>query len=579
MTTITFLGEWAVRSAALITCGELLVWLLRVKDASIRLAVRTALLAGSLAIPLLTMTFPRVPVAVVPAVVGNVDAPMVGRVPALVPLSHAAATPAHFDWSRVALAVYVCVAFLLLLRLSIGLILSLRLLRASRETGRMAEGVAILESDAVRAPVTLGVVRAKIVLPRDWREWDRAKLEAILAHERSHIRRGDPAVQVVSAIHRAVLWHSPLSWVLHRVIVRTAEEASDDAAVAVAPDRTFYAEVLLEFMRRRVRRAAWMGVPMARYGRADRRIHRILYGVGLSRGITRWSATAIAAVVLPLAYMAATVHASQAASQAPAPPPPAPEAPSPTPAPRAAATPKPPTTPRPTAVAPRRPSEPDLNGLGTVTATTLMVRSKIDGELKSLGFEEGKPVETGQLLATVYAQDTDALLERAQRELANDRKLLAASPGSNSAPRGQVENQLKVDEREVERLEQVLSYGQIHAPFAGVAGLRKVDPGNLVHTGDLIVVITQLQPIGVLFSVPEDNLPEVLALLRQGPPPTVEAWNRDMTVKLATGKLVAVDNEIDKSSGTATLKATFDNKDGALFPGQFVLTQILVDGH
>ena len=115
-------------------------------------------------------------------------------------------------------------------------------------------------------------------------------------------------------------------------------------------------------------------------------------------------------------------------------------------------------------------------------------------------------------------------------------------------------------------------------PFAGVAGLRKVDPGNLVHSGDLIVVITQLQPIGVLFSIPEDNLPQVLALLRQGALPNVEAWNRDMTVKLATGKLVAVDNEIDKTSGTATLKATFDNRDGALFPGQFVIARILLAG-
>ena len=96
-------------------------------------------------------------------------------------------------------------------------------------------------------------MRPAIVLPGDWREWDAAKLDAVLAHERSHIRRRDPAVQVLSAIHRALLWHSPLSWFLHRRIVRVAEEASDDAAVAATRDRASYAEVLLEFMQRGVR--------------------------------------------------------------------------------------------------------------------------------------------------------------------------------------------------------------------------------------------------------------------------------------------------------------------------------------
>ena len=137
--------------------------------------------------------------------------------------------------------------------------------------------------------MTLGIARPAIVLPGDWREWDGAKLDAVLAHERSHIRRHDPAVQLLSAIHRALLWHSPLSWFLHRRIVRVAEEASDDAAVAVTRDRASYAEVLLDFMQRGVRGASWQGVPMARYGRPDERIHRILDGTALSRGVTRWS--------------------------------------------------------------------------------------------------------------------------------------------------------------------------------------------------------------------------------------------------------------------------------------------------
>ena len=140
----------------------------------------------------------------------------------------------------------------------------------------------------------------------------------MLAHERSHIRRHDPAVQLLSAIHRALLWHSPLSWFLHRRIVRAAEEASDDAALAVTRDRALYAEVILDFIQRGVRGAGWQGVPMARYGRADKRIDRILDGTVLSRGVTRWSVAAILALGLPLAYLAACARPQTAKKPSPA---------------------------------------------------------------------------------------------------------------------------------------------------------------------------------------------------------------------------------------------------------------------
>lgn len=196
--------------------------------------------------------------------------------------------------------------------------MSLRLLHSSRATNRVTEGIEIRESDRVAAPVTLGITRPVIIVPADWREWDGAKLDAVLAHERSHIRRHDPAVQLLSAFHRAVLWHSPLSWFLHKRIVRAAEEASDDAAVAVIRDRAFYAEVLLGFIQRGVRSANWLGVPMARYGRADQRIHRILDGTSLSRGVTRGSVATILALLSPLAYVVAAAHPQSAAQVQPA---------------------------------------------------------------------------------------------------------------------------------------------------------------------------------------------------------------------------------------------------------------------
>jgi hypothetical protein len=220
--------------------------------------------------------------------------------------SHAAGISKHFDWALAAVMVYVLVALVLLLRLGFGLAMSLRLLRRSRVTGQATEGIQIRESDRVTAPVALGIVRPAIVLPGDWRQWDTAKMKAVLAHERSHIRRHDPAVQLLSAIHRVLLWPTPLSWFLHRQIVRVAEEVCDDAAVAVTQDRALYAEVILEFIQRGVLGASWQGVPMAHYGRPDKRIHRILDGTALSRGVTRWGLAAILILGLPLAYLAAT---------------------------------------------------------------------------------------------------------------------------------------------------------------------------------------------------------------------------------------------------------------------------------
>ena len=315
MITIQFLAEWALRSSILILSGTLLLWALRVKDPSIRLAAWTAMLCGSLAIPLLTAMAPRVPVPVRRAAAQPFEAPVTiyrletERVREATPPKSA---PMPVDWARAGLIAYGIVALALLLRLCVGLAMSLRLLGGSRPTDRATHGIPIRESDRVATPVTLGIVRPAIVLPPDWRQWDTAKLDAVLAHERSHIRRRDPAVQLLSALHRALLWHSPLSWFLHQRIVRVAEEASDDAAVAATRDRALYAEVLLDFVRRAVPRPSWHGVPMARYGRADERIHRILDGTALSRGVTRWSMAAILALGSPIAYLAASVAQAQA---------------------------------------------------------------------------------------------------------------------------------------------------------------------------------------------------------------------------------------------------------------------------
>ncbi len=253
MNAIVFLGQWVLRSAALIGTGALLVWALRVKDPAIRLAAWTALLVASLAIPLMTAVLPK---AAVP--VGAVHMSLPPAMPLAMPTVRVATLPPatrQFDWPLAAMWFYVAVAGVLVLRVAAGLMVSRRLLRASRPTGRAIGGAEIRESDAASAPAVIGVVSPAVVLPADWREWEAAKLEAVAAHELSHVRRHDPAVQLLSAIHRALLWVSPPSWFLHKCIVRAAEDVSDDAAVAATRDRASYAEVLLQFMQ--APRANW----------------------------------------------------------------------------------------------------------------------------------------------------------------------------------------------------------------------------------------------------------------------------------------------------------------------------------
>ena len=259
-----FLGEWALRSSILILGGALLLWAFRVKDSSIRLAAWTAMLCGSLAIPALTamlpnMALPVLRVAARPVTDSGLVSGTASEPTSTVSRSDETAgkstgIPKRFDWARAfaiaAVVIYVVGAVALLLRICVGLAMSLRFLRGSRATGRSAAGIEIRESSRVAAPVTLGIARPAIVLPGDWSEWPAAKLDAVLAHERSHVQRNDPGVQLLSAIHRALLWHSPLSWFLHKRIVQVAEEVSDEAAVAVSHDRAMYAEVLLHFIQR-----------------------------------------------------------------------------------------------------------------------------------------------------------------------------------------------------------------------------------------------------------------------------------------------------------------------------------------
>ncbi|MFC4490363.1 MdtA/MuxA family multidrug efflux RND transporter periplasmic adaptor subunit [Chromobacterium aquaticum] len=234
-----------------------------------------------------------------------------------------------------------------------------------------------------------------------------------------------------------------------------------------------------------------------------------------------------------------------------------------------------------------------LSALGTVSSTyTVTVRSRVDGQLDKLHFEEGQQVKQGQLLAELDPRPFQAALTQAEGQLLRDQALLQNAQldlaryqqllQQNSIAKQQVDTQqalvrqyqgtVKLDQGAVDNAKLQLSYSRVSAPVSGRVGLRQVDPGNIVHASDTngVVVITQTQPINVLFSVPEVSLGSVLQASRANPGLTVEAWDRDNRNKLADGKLLAIDNQLNTSTGTVNLKARFGNAGETLFPNQFV---------
>ncbi|WP_175125955.1 MdtA/MuxA family multidrug efflux RND transporter periplasmic adaptor subunit [Achromobacter animicus] len=240
-----------------------------------------------------------------------------------------------------------------------------------------------------------------------------------------------------------------------------------------------------------------------------------------------------------------------------------------------------------------------LRSLGTVTAyNTVTVRSRVSGELVDVAFQEGQQVKAGDLLAQVdprafqvaldQARGTQmqnlAQLENARRDLQRYQALFK----QDSIARQQVDTQaalvrqyegtVKSDQANVDNAKLQLDYARITAPISGRLGLRQVDRGNLVSSADTngLVVITQTQPISVVFTLPETQLPEVRAELAAGKTLTVDAYDRADTRRIATGTLETLDNQIDVTTGTLKLKARFDNADDALFPNQFVNVRLHV---
>src|SRR6267143_311541 len=229
-----------------------------------------------------------------------------------------------------------------------------------------------------------------------------------------------------------------------------------------------------------------------------------------------------------------------------------------------------------------------LDGLGNVTAfRTVTVRSQVDGRLDRVLFKEGEPVKAGELLARIDPRPFQNQLQQALGALERDRAQLDAArrnferyrqqADDQAAMVGQFEGAVRVDQATIEVAKLNLDYANIKSPIDGVSGVRIVDPGNLVRASDPngLVVITQLAPIAVLFSLPQDELPRVMQELQRGLL-SVEAWNRDGALKLATGQLTLVDNQINAATATMRLKAVFPNPQRVLWPNQFVKARLLL---
>jgi uncharacterized protein (TIGR03435 family) len=474
------------------------------------------------------------------------------------------------DWIPVAIfSVWACgVASLALIRLRSWL----RIRAAVRASAPLdiCAPVEVRSSPGLLEPGVVGFLKPVLLVPAGIAEHlTPRQMEAVLAHELCHIRRRDNLTSAAHMIVEATFWFHPLVWWIGARLLEERERACDEEVLSLGGEPRVYAEAILNVCKLYVE-SPLVCVSGVTGADLKKRIEAIM----LNRMATKMmfgkkavlTVAALAAVGLPVSVGMINAPVAIVATTA------------------MTATPG-------TAAASPTPQEPNsgsanhfIEALGAVTATTVTIKPQVDGQLLSVNFKEGDLVKAGQLLASIDPRPYQLRLAAAESPLTQDEAQLADfRRNKDSLPAAQFETNIaqlearvKADQANVDNAKLQLKYAQIASPITGVAGLLMVDPGNIVRAADSIVVINQLQPIAVVFTIPEDRLPQILPRLSQGANLPVEVWSRDQKVKIATSRLTAVDNQIDAATGMAKLKATFDNSNGALFPNQFVNVRLFV---
>jgi multidrug efflux system membrane fusion protein len=260
--------------------------------------------------------------------------------------------------------------------------------------------------------------------------------------------------------------------------------------------------------------------------------------------------------------------------------------------------------PMPVVAAPARKGNIDvyIDALGTVTPlNNVIVHTRVDGQLMSVAFREGQNVKAGDLLAQIDPRPFEVMLTQANGQMARDQAQLKNAQvdlqryqtllAQDSISSQQVDTQaalvrqfqgaVESDKGAIDNAKLQITYSRVTAPISGRVGLRQVDAGNIVHAGDSngLVTITQVQPVTVIYPVPEDNVPRIVKRMQSTQSVAVDAFDRGGKTRLATGKLLTIDNQIDTTTGTVKVKAEFPNTDNALFPNQFVNVRMVVETH
>jgi RND family efflux transporter MFP subunit len=491
-------------------------------------------------------------------------------------LSLVPAAPHSRNWLFITmLAVWACGFLAVALMRFQGLLQIRGVVRASVLID-IAAPVEVRSSPGLLEPGIVGLFHSILLLPEGiLQTLSPSQLEAVVAHELAHVRRRDNLTAAVHMLVEAIFWFYPLVWWIGARLVDERERACDEAVLSLGSQPRDYADAILSVCKLYTE-SPLTCVSAVTGANLKNRVQTILSG-GVASELT-FARKAMLSIVCALAVAAPLLVGAME--------------PSSTPAQTQSASPKPFLS-RPAAGRQSAPATVSqqargyVPALGTVAANSVTVEPRVGGQLMSLNFKDGEAVHAGQLLATIDSGFLQQQVAAAQSQIARDQVLIDNAKARQIQPSShpsdelvQLQAALESDQAKLDDAKLQMSYAQVVAPITGLAGFHLMEVGSFVHPGpaDPLVVINEVQPIAVLFSVQEDNISALLARLKDGSNPPVEAWNREDTTEIAAGRLVALNNQIDETTGMVKLKASFENKDGALFPNEFVIVHLFLNG-